>query len=82
MSIGLCKKKTSTMLPGALLRVVFVSMMFVQSVQAEPEDSFIIMLNSLQRVLAGEGLPDGDTGGVGPSAKEYWISDVDPIVQS
>ena len=82
MSVGLCKKKTSTMPLGALLRVVVVYMMFVQSVQAEPEGSFIIMLNSLQRVLAGEGLPDGDTGGVGPSAKEYWISDVGPIVQS
>ena len=82
MSIGLCKKKTSIMQQGALLHVVFVSMMFVQPVQAGPEGSFIILLNSLERVLAGEGLPDGDTGGVDLSAKEYWISDVDPIAQS
>ena len=63
-------------------------------VQANPEESFIDMLNALQKALAGAGLissgdgtgddgpGDGDAGGSGPSAKEYWISDVDPIVQN
>ena len=62
------------------------------TVQANPEESFIDMLNALQKALAGAGFissgdgtnddgpGDGDAGGSGPSAKEYWISDVDPIM--
>ena len=65
-----------------------------QCVVAEPEQSFAEMLNSVQQTLAGEGLganqgnSSGDgsggvnTGGSGPTAKEFWISDVDPIAQS
>ena len=64
---------------------------------AEPEQSFAEMLNAVQQALAGQGVgindgnsggdgsgdgSGGGTGGSGPSAKEYWISDVDPIVQS
>ena len=64
---------------------------------AEPEQSFAEMLNAVQQALAGRGIGTNDgssggdgsgdgsgggTGGSGPSAKEYWISDVDPIVQS
>ena len=61
---------------------------------AEPEQSFVEMLNAVQQALSGNGIGadkgdgpgdgsgDGGAGGSGPTAKEYWISDVDPIVQS
>lgn len=61
---------------------------------AEPEQSFVDMLNAVQHALSGDGIGptgdnstgdgsgDGGAGGSGPTAKEYWISDVDPIVQS
>ena len=65
-----------------------------QCVVSEPEQSFAEMLNSVQQTLAGKGLganqgnSSGDgsggvnTGGSGPTAKEFWISDVDSIAQS
>jgi len=65
-----------------------------QAIQAAPEQSFIEMLSSIQQALSGNGVGadggdgggdgsgDGGTGGSEPTAKEYWISDVDPIAQS
>ena len=65
-----------------------------QCVVSEPEQSFEEMLNSVQQTLAGKGLGanqgnssgdgsgGGNTGGSGPTAKEFWISDVDSIAQS
>ena len=79
---------------GALATMFCMFFMLGSPVQANPEESFIDMLNALQKALAGAGFissgdgtnddgpGDGDAGGSGPSAKEYWISDVDPIVQN
>ena len=79
---------------GALATTFCMLFMLGSPAQANPEESFIDMLNALQKALAGAGFVssgdgtsddgpgDGDVGGSGPSAKEYWISDVDPIVQN
>ena len=79
---------------GALVTTFCMFFMLGSPAQANPEESFVDMLNALQKALAGAGFissgdgtsddgpGDGDAGGSGPSAKEYWISDVDPIVQN
>ena len=90
------KFRRSAKLGAHGLPLVMFCMFFMlgSPVQANPEESFIDMLNALQKALAGAGFissgdgtnddgpGDGDAGGSGPSAKEYWISDVDPIAQS
>ena len=60
---------------------------------ADTETSFVEMLNTVQRTLAGEtislpddgsaggGTSDGGSGSAGPTAEQYWISDVDDIAQ-
>ena len=60
---------------------------------ADPETSFLQMLNTMQRTLSGEttAMPDGGSAGGGatgggsgssePTAEEYWVSDVDAVAQ-
>ena len=77
---------------GALVTMLCMLSISGQPVKANSEDSFVDMLNALQRALAGAGFISSDDGTgndgsgdgdiSGPSAKEYWISDVDPIAQS
>ena len=79
---------------GALATTFCMLFMLGSPAQANPEEAFVDMLNALQKALAGAGFVssgdgtsddgpgDGDVGGSGSSAKEYWISDVDPIVQN
>ena len=65
----------------------------VPSSIAESESAFLKLLDSVQSVLGGSGLrsqedenEDSDSGGdvsdLEPSARDYWISEVDPIAQS
>jgi hypothetical protein len=83
---------TKKMITGAL--ALWVLCLAPMATVAKPEQSFIEMLNAVQQALAGNGIGadggdgpgdgsgDSGPGGSGPTAKEYWISDVDPIVQS
>ena len=87
-------KQETTCLTGSCVGILFlIALMTSVSARSEPEQSFIDMLNAVQQSLSGEGLKssgegstgngtgDGGADSSGPTAKEYWVSDVDPIAQ-